>query len=99
MKPSCARPATAVLAYDYAARKAILEDPPEGELSPHVYAVCTICADKLTPPNGWKLSDDRAIPPLFLDRGPVLSPAAPPREAEVSGTGSRRQMSLTTHSA
>ncbi len=67
-KPSCGNPGAAILAYDYSARRAVLEDPPEGEVSPHLYVFCTRCAQKLTPPRGWVLEDLRTAPPLFLDR-------------------------------
>lgn len=66
-KPSCARPGAVVLSYDYATKKAILDDPDHGELSPHVYVLCNRCAEKLRPPNGWELQDLRSEPPLFLD--------------------------------
>lgn len=67
-KPGCANPGAALLGYDYADRRAVLDDPPDGEISPHVYVLCTKCAEKLTPPRGWVLDDNRAEPPLFLDR-------------------------------
>ena len=67
-KPGCANPGAAILGYDYADRRAVLDDPPEGEVSPHAYVLCTRCAEKLTPPRGWVLDDNRASPPLFLDR-------------------------------
>ncbi len=57
-----------MLAYDYAAQLAVLEDPPEGEVNPHLYVLCSPCAEKLSPPRGWTLEDHRANPPLFLDR-------------------------------
>lgn len=71
-KPSCARPGAVVLAYDYAARKAILEDAPQGQLSPHVYVLCIKCAERLRPPKGWELEDLREEPALFLDKVPDL---------------------------
>jgi uncharacterized protein DUF3499 len=67
-KPGCGNPGAALLGYDYADRRAVLDDPPEGEISPHSYVLCTRCAEKLTPPRGWVLDDNRAEPPLFLDR-------------------------------
>lgn len=67
-KPSCARPGAVVLSYDYAAKRAILDDPAAGELSPHVYVLCNRCAEKLRPPKGWELADQRDKPPLFLDQ-------------------------------
>lgn len=57
-----------MLAYDYAAQLAVLEDPPQGEVNPHLYILCAPCADKLTPPSGWTLEDRRENPPLFLER-------------------------------
>jgi hypothetical protein len=67
-KPGCGNPGAALLGYDYADRRAVLDDPPEGEISPHAYVLCTRCAEKLTAPRGWVLDDHRAAPPLFLDR-------------------------------
>ena len=67
-KPGCGGSGTAILAYNYAAREAMLEDPDEGQLSPHVYVLCESCAQKIRPPRGWTLHDRRARPPLFLDR-------------------------------
>lgn len=66
-KPGCGNPGAAVLDYDYADRRAVLDDPTP-EVSPHSYVLCTRCAEKLTPPRGWVLDDLRAEPPLFLDR-------------------------------
>jgi hypothetical protein len=59
-KPACAGPGAAVLAYEYSSRRALLEDPPEGELSPHLYVLCRDCARRLVPPLGWDLLDRRA---------------------------------------
>ena len=67
-KPSCTRPGAVVLAYDYAERKAVLDDPEKGQLSPHVYILCSRCAEKLKPPKGWELEDRRSEPPLFVER-------------------------------
>jgi len=67
-KPGCAQPGAAILAYDYADRRAVIDDPPERDISPHVYVLCGRCAGKLTPPRGWILDDRRAAPPLFLER-------------------------------
>ena len=81
-----------MLAYDYAERKAILEDPARGELSPHVYILCTKCAEKLRPPKGWELEDRRSEPPLFVDRiaAVVTIPAEP--EQTPAPDSSRRQL-------
>jgi hypothetical protein len=84
-KPGCANPGAAILGYDYADRRAVLDDPPGGDVSPHAYVLCTRCAEKLTPPRGWVLDDNRAKPPLFLDRvkerdDPAAAEALPPAE-------------------
>ena len=66
-KPGCTRAGAAVLGYDYTARLASLEDPPAtGQLSPHVYVLCSPCAERLRPPQGWALEDVRTTPPLFV---------------------------------
>lgn len=78
-----------VLAYDYGARRVLLHDPEPGQLSPHVYAMCTGCAERLTPPRGWYVEDLRAEPPLFLDDDEVshvTSTADEPARLEPSGT-------------
>lgn len=97
-KPGCAHPGGAVLAYDYAARRAVLDDPPGHEVSPHLYVLCMRCAEKLTPPRGWVLDDRRATPPLFLDRAKereerTEAALPPPREPE------RRQQLFFGYSA
>ena len=80
-KPSCSRPGSALLAYDYAARVAVLEDPPEGEISPHFYALCSPCANGLQPPRGWDLVDLRGGPRLFVPSRPDVEGAAEQRAA------------------
>jgi hypothetical protein len=60
-----------VLAYDYSSRVALLDDPSEGDTSPHLYPLCTVCAEGLRPPIGWELVDRRSEPVLFL-REPAL---------------------------
>lgn len=65
-KPGCHHPASALLGYDYAGRLAILEDALERDVSPHLYALCWSCADKLVTPRGWLLDDRRSEPPLFM---------------------------------
>ena len=62
------RPGSVALAYEYANRVAVLHDHPAGELSPHLYALCPVCAEKLRPPRGWTLEDRRSTPPLFGER-------------------------------
>ncbi len=95
-KPNCARPGAVVLAYDYAARKAILQDAPQGQLSPHVYVLCLKCAERLRPPRGWELEDLREQPPLFLDPANDLVAAtagsAGEEPADEPPAASRRQL-------
>lgn len=86
-----------MLSYDYAARKAILEDAPPGQLSPHVYVLCVGCAERLRAPRGWDLEDLRAEPPLFLDavEDVIASTAAPVSESpaeEAAVATARRQL-------
>ena len=83
-KPGCAGSPTSVLSYDYAERSAVLEDPGPEPISPHVYALCSPCAERLQPPVGWSLKDERSEPPLFLDdaRTPVHAGYAGENEDE-----------------
>lgn len=64
-KPACAEIASVILAYDYASQTAILDDATGGDISPHHYAMCLRCAEKLTPPRGWSVDDRRVAVPLF----------------------------------
>jgi hypothetical protein len=84
-KPGCSGSATTVLSYRYEGAVAILEDPPEGAISPHVYALCGSCAEKLQPPRGWTLEDHRSRPPLFLTDSDHYSPPALTDEREEEG--------------
>jgi Protein of unknown function (DUF3499) len=65
-KPGCHHPASALLGYEYATKIALLTDALDGDVSPHLYALCPSCADRLIPPRGWLLEDRRTAPPLFL---------------------------------
>lgn len=64
-KPACAEIASVVLAYDYGQQTVVLEDATGGDISPHHYAMCLRCAEKLTPPRGWSVDDRRVAVPLF----------------------------------
>ncbi len=90
-KPGCPNPGAAVLAYDYSDRRAVIDDPPDGEISPHTYALCARCAERLTPPRGWVLDDERAAPPLFLDRVKEREEPAPVDTLGPPEEPSRRQ--------
>jgi hypothetical protein len=92
-KPGCARPGAAVLAYDYEAGRALLDDPSD-VVSPHHYVLCSRCAEKLRPPQGWVLEDYRSKPRVFVAHVPdpfeVESDAAD-RDDEESG---RKQLTF-----
>ena len=64
-KPGCAQIASVVLAYDYAQQSVVLDDATGGDISPHHYAMCLRCAEKLKPPRGWTVDDRRVAVPLF----------------------------------
>ncbi len=91
-KPGCGNPGAAVLGYDYSDRRAVLDDPPQGEVSPHAYVLCTRCAEKLTTPRGWVLDDNRAEPPLFLDRAKDRNEPAPVEALPQVDEPRRRQL-------
>ncbi len=91
-KPGCANPGAAILGYDYAHRRAALDDPPVGEVSPHAYVLCTRCAERLTPPRGWVLDDNRAEPPLFLDRVKERDEPSPVEKLPPPEEPERRQL-------
>ena len=67
-------PAAVVLGYNYAERRAVLEEGRGAEPSPHAYGLCVGCADRLQPPRGWTLDDRRASPALFLAAAAGRSP-------------------------
>jgi hypothetical protein len=98
-KPSCTRPGAVVLAYDYAERKAVLDDPASGQLSPHVYIMCTKCAEKLEPPKGWELEDRRSEPPLFVERDRPQLVTIPSSETEPEPAASSRRQLFFGYSA
>lgn len=91
-KPGCANPGAAILGYDYAQRRAMLDDPPADDVSPHSYVLCTRCAEKLTPPRGWVLDDNRAEPPLFLDRVKERAEAVPAEPLPAPEEPRRKQL-------
>lgn len=93
-KPGCAGAGAAVLAYDYAASVAVLDDPPEGILSPHLYVLCARCAERIRPPRGWVLDDRRSDPRLFVEREtvPVATNRFPAQERDVPIDARTRQL-------
>ena len=91
-KPGCTRAGAALLGYDYAARLALLQDPPEsGQPSPHLYVLCGHCAERLRPPQGWSLEDTRSEPPLFVATDGSL-PERVVLDEETEETTVRRQL-------
>ncbi len=92
-KPGCTHIASVVLAYDYAAQKVVLEDATGGEISPHHYAMCLRCAEKLTPPRGWVGDDRRVAVPLFAsERSEARVPVPPARPLEEETPEPGRQL-------
>ena len=64
-----------MLAYDYRAGSARLDDLPEVPISPHLYVLCDRCATSLRAPRGWIL-DDRRTPASSVSasrRAPVAA--------------------------
>jgi len=53
------------MAFDYSAAEVWLEDLLVAPRAGEGYAMCAQCADKLTPPLGWRLADRRSVLPLF----------------------------------
>ncbi len=61
----CAAPGAALMAFDYPAAEVWLEDLRVAPKPGQGYPMCAQCADKLTPPLGWRLADRRSVTPLF----------------------------------
>jgi hypothetical protein len=62
----CGAPAGIVMAFDYDARLAWLDDLTEPVTPGSGYALCEGHADRFTPPVGWTLLDRRRpVRPLF----------------------------------
>lgn len=68
--------------FDYEARRVFVGSTAPRDVSPHVYLLCALCAEKLRPPRGWELVDDRAEAqtPLQEGRGPGDAPGDPDDE-------------------
>lgn len=56
-RPTCGRPASATLTYDYAARSATVDDLAPSH--PMQYDLCATHAERLSVPNGWTMVDRR----------------------------------------
>jgi hypothetical protein len=61
VRPGCDRAAVALMSYDYAGRSVWIDELPT-EAHPHTYELCAPCAERMTPPRGWVLTDMRARP-------------------------------------
>ena len=98
-KPGCTHIASVVLAYDYSAQKVVLDDATGGEISPHHYAMCLRCAEKLKPPRGWSVDDRRVAVPLFASERSehrVAVQAEPEEEMEPAYAEPGRQLFFGT---
>ena len=92
-KPGCVRTGAAILGYDYEARRAVLSDPTPGEISPHLYILCLRCAERLRPPRGWELVDERTEPPLFAHaHARTTDVTDEPAVVEIEPAASSRQL-------
>ena len=60
----CGTPAAAVMSYEYEKREVWLDDLQVVEPGT-AYALCSHHADRLTPPLGWTLTDQRTTVRLF----------------------------------
>lgn len=56
-RPGCAEAATAALSFQYATRTVWLDDL--GDAEPHTIDLCTMHADRVSPPRGWAGEDRR----------------------------------------
>ena len=68
MVHSCVRcPSTPVafMAFDYDAAEVWIDDAASAPERGHGYFLCGPCADKMTPPLSWRLSDRRYTTRLF----------------------------------
>lgn len=65
-RPTCRRPPTATLTYDYAAGVATIEAL--GTPHPMHYDLCELHTERLSVPMGWDLVDRRVVAPV-VDMG------------------------------
>jgi hypothetical protein len=61
----CGAPAAALMAFSYPDRAIWMDDLVVEVVPGTGHALCTLHADRLTPPVGWTLSDDRRGRMLF----------------------------------
>lgn len=60
----CGSPANSVMTFDYPGSLVWLDDI-AAEIEPYGYSLCADHADRMTPPQGWTLTDRRAVTRLF----------------------------------
>lgn len=70
-----------MLAYDYRAGSARLDDLPQIPISPHLYVLCDRCATSLRAPRGWILDDRRSPPAPVLRSAPSVEESVDATEA------------------
>jgi hypothetical protein len=61
----CPNPAAALMAFDYERAEVWIEELVDAPDPGQGYALCGPCADKMTPPLAWRLSDRRNTSRLF----------------------------------
>ena len=64
---SCARcgsPAATAMTFSYDDSSVWLDDIVDG-VEPHAYPLCANHSDRMTPPQGWTLTDRRTVTRLF----------------------------------
>ncbi len=61
----CPGPGAAIMAFDYAGAEVWIEDLDSAPDPGRGYILCGPCADRMTPPLGWRLSDRRNATRLF----------------------------------
>ena len=90
-----------MLAYEYKAGSARLDDLPEVPISPHLYILCNRCAESLRPPRGWVLDDRRTKEAPVVDIAavetahvPPPSPAPAPETDELDRREGNRQLAF-----
>lgn len=75
-RPTCTKDADATLSFDYATQRAVLTQLIV-DLTPELYDLCEIHADRTSPPRGWQLTDERYVPAtqgrIFSDEADALT--------------------------
>ncbi|MCA1838894.1 MAG: DUF3499 family protein [Actinomycetota bacterium] len=78
-RSGCQWPAIATLGFDYANKKAWLEElKPKHE--PATYDLCAVHSERFSPPKGWQAEDHRLLAEPLFHVSPM--PTSTPQEAE-----------------